>query len=137
VRILIADADPGVRRQLQKRLRGIEVAFDCVADLRAAVQLLREHSYSVVLLDLDLPDVAAERILATIGEVNAADRPVVLVLAGANAARSRDIGLVQIILRKPCNIGQLADLVRSCVEADRSFAAGPISAGSLRPQATH
>jgi two-component system response regulator TctD len=115
-RILVADADPGLRRQLHKRLLGRDVVLDFVSDGRAAVQRLSEHSYAVVLIDLSLPDVAAERILAPIRAVSATERPVVLVLAPANVARSLDVDLAQIVLRKPCNIAQLVDLVRSCIE---------------------
>lgn len=116
-RILIADADPSLRLQLQKRLLGIGVTSDCVGDGPAAVNMLREHTYSVILVDLSLPDVAAERILASVRSVSVGDRPVVFVLAAANMAHSLDVDLVQIVLRKPCNIAQLADLVHSCVHA--------------------
>ena len=117
-RILLADADPGLRRQLHNRMLRIGVTTDCVADGPAAVEKLREHSYSVVLVDLSLPDVAAERILGSVRAVSVADRPVVLVLAAANRARSLDVDLIQIVLRKPCNIAQVADLVQSCVHAN-------------------
>jgi CheY-like chemotaxis protein len=95
------------------------VTTDCVADGPAAAEMLREHSYSVVLVDLSLSDVAAERILGSVRAVSVADRPIVLVLAAANMARSLDVDLIQIVLRKPCNIAQVADLVQSCVHANR------------------
>ncbi len=124
-RVLIADTDPGLRRQLQKRLLDAKVPSDCVTDGRAAAAKLREQSYAVVVVDLELPPITAEAILESIRGVNAEARPVVLVLAAASVARSIDVDVVQIVLRKPCNIAQLADLVRSCVNA-ASRLANPI-----------
>ena len=134
-RVLIADTDPGLRRQLHKRLLQMEVLSDCVSDGRAAVENLREQSYSVVLVDLSLPQVAAEQILDRIRDVAADDRPVVLVLAAGSVTRSVDVDHVQIVLRKPCNIAQLADLVRSCVTTATRIAS-PVVCRNPLPQPT-
>ena len=34
-----------------------------------------------------------------------------------SAARSLDVDLVQIVLRTPCNLTQLAEMIRSCVRS--------------------
>jgi DNA-binding response OmpR family regulator len=116
-RVLIADADPGLRNGLYKRLIDGEVLADSVADGKQALEQLRSASYAVVVLDLALPSVASERILDAIAEMPRAARPVVLVLALPGSARSLDVDVVQIVLRKPCDVSQLSAIVQSCVRS--------------------
>ena len=83
-RVLIADADSGLRRAFHERLVDSESFADCVADGKEALQKLSTASYAVVLLDLSLPVVGAERVLA--GDL---DRLVVLVVPCCGTARRR------------------------------------------------
>ena len=122
-RVLIADADPGVRRELYQRLLDAEVFADTVADGRDALEKLSESAYAVVILDVSLPLISTERLLAHIAMMPGEDRPVVLVLAGRGTAMSLDVDVVQIVLRKPCDLAQLAEIVRSCVRSTADPAA--------------
>lgn len=114
-RVLIADADPGLRRSLNQRLLDCEVFADTVPDGKTALEKLTEFPYAVVVLDLGITGLSAERILDHIAVLPKDARPVVLVLAPRGAARSLDVDVVQIVLRKPCDLRQLADIVQSCV----------------------
>lgn len=129
-RVLVADADPGVRRQVYKRLLEANVFADCVADGRMALERLQEERYCVILLDIALPYVGAERVLEYVRQTPAKERPVVFVLAESRAARSLDVDLVQIVLRKPCNLTQLSDLVQSCVRTATTLR-DPLGQGKL------
>ena len=116
-RVLIADADPTLRHSLSKRLIDAEVFADSVADGRMALEALAASSYAVVILDLALPHLNSERVLDAIAAMPGNARPVVLVLAGRSSARSLDVDVVQIVLRKPCNLVQLSEIVQSCVKS--------------------
>jgi DNA-binding NtrC family response regulator len=116
-RVLIADADPGLRHSLNKRLLDAEVFADSVADGKMALEALAASSYAVVILDLALPQLNSERVLDAIAAMPANTRPVVLVLAGRSTARSLDVDVVQIVLRKPCNLVQLSEIIQSCVKS--------------------
>jgi DNA-binding response OmpR family regulator len=116
-RVLIADADPVVRRKLNKCLLDAEVFADCVADGKTALEALDASNYAVVVLDLALPPGNGERILDAIAAMPVVSRPVVLVLAARGAARSLDVEVVQIVLRKPCDLTQLSQIVESCVRS--------------------
>lgn len=51
-----------------------------------------------------------------IAAMKRADRPIVLVLAASpEAARSLDVEIVQIVIRRPVDLNQLTELVRNCV----------------------
>lgn len=116
-RVLIADGDPTLRQNLEKRLLDAEVFADSVADGRMALEALEYAHYAVVILDLELTHVSSERVLEAIAAMPPGRRPVVLVLAGRSAARSLDVDVVQIVLRKPCNVIQLSEIVQSCVKS--------------------
>ncbi|HVS31024.1 MAG TPA: response regulator [Thermoanaerobaculia bacterium] len=113
--VLIADADPVVSQQILKRLHGAGIASDAVANGRSALEKLRGGRYSLVLLDMSLPQVAVEPIVEYLSAVPLSRRPVIVVLDRAYEARSLDVDLVQIVLRKPCDLTRLSEIVGSCV----------------------
>lgn len=116
-RVLIADADVTLREQLFSALLNVDVFSDSVATPADALTKLAEEQYGVVVVDVG-HDI--DRVIAHIAEMPAAQRPVVLVLAtNPEAARSLDVEIVQIVLRKPLNLAQLVDVVRSCVRSAR------------------
>ena len=114
-RVLIVDGDPNVRRSLCQRLLDNEVFSDSVSDGKMAMDALSDSKYAVVVLDLAISGVSAEMILERIASLPANVRPVVLGTGLHSAARSLDADVVQIVIRKPCDLAQLAEIVRSCV----------------------
>ena len=131
-RVLIADGDPALRQNLEKRLVDGEVFADSVADGRMALEALEHAHYAVVILDLELTHVSSERVLEAIAAMPPGRRPVVLVLAG-RSARSLDVDVVQIVLRKPCNVIQLSEIVQSCVKSAADWRRDDRSGEGPRP----
>lgn len=112
-RVLIADGDAILRQQLFSALLTHDIFSDCVASVGDALTKLDEETFGVVVLDVALGDV--EPVIARIARMVSEERPVVLILAGnPEAARALDVEIVQIVLRKPVNVPQLVDVVRSC-----------------------
>lgn len=121
-RALIADTDLELRQRLYSRLLEADVYADCVGTAGEALQKLEETPYSMVIADVGLPNGGIERVVEWIARMERARRPIVLVLAAnAEAARSLDVDIVQIVLRRPVDINQVVDLVRSCFR----FSAAP------------
>ena len=121
-RVLIADSDPHLRQLLYSALLAADVFSDSVSNVPDALQRIREEPYAVIVVDVGLPGGNAEQIVAAIAEVRYARRPVVLVLASnPAAARSLDVDIVQIVLRKPLALRQTVAVIRSCV-ASANFA---------------
>ena len=117
-RVLIADRDSAVRQLLFSRLLDIDLFSDCVSSGRDALEKLSNTAYAVMIIDVALGDGDAIPVIECVGQMPAAQRPVVLVLAERpEAARTLDVDIVQIILRKPVDITQLAELVASCVRS--------------------
>lgn len=120
-RILVAETDFGVRKQLHRRLLDANLFSDCVDNARAAMAHLQEKRYGVMVLELALAhggndQSGSERLLEYLQLMPPEDRPVVLALADAGSTRSLDVEVVQIVLRKPYDLGHLADLIQSCVK---------------------
>jgi DNA-binding NtrC family response regulator len=117
-RVLIADSDPNLRQLVYSALLAADIFSDCVSTVPDALGKLRDEVYGVVLVDVALPGGNPEQILAQIAEIERAERPVVLVLAANPAhARTLDVEIVQIVLRKPVALRQTVDLVRSCIQS--------------------
>jgi CheY-like chemotaxis protein len=116
-RVLVVDDDPEVRALLATVLRQRSIAVDEAVDGREAIALLREHVYSVVLLDLLMPVADGFAVLDAL-DAAAATQPVVLVLTAADRQRidALDSRRIHGILRKPFLPQDVADVVEACVE---------------------
>jgi DNA-binding NtrC family response regulator len=115
-RVLIADSDAGARSQLFTALLAVDVFCDLAGNVPDACQKLEDETYGVVLIDIALPGGHPEDVLARIAEMPVLRRPVVLVVANdASSARSLDVDVVQIVLRRPLSLRQTVDVIRSCV----------------------
>lgn len=120
-RVLIADGDAGLRQQLFSALLSLDVFSDIVGNAADALVRLTDDRYAVIVVDVSLQGNGVDRVIAHIAGMPVGERPVVLVLAmNPEAARSLDVEIVQIVLRKPVNLPQLVDVVRSCVRNTRA-----------------
>jgi CheY-like chemotaxis protein len=116
-RILVVDDDPGVRELLSSVLVEYGLTVDEAEDGEVAIALLREHRYSVVLLDLLMPKVDGFAVLEAL-ERETEDLPVVLVITGAERATIAQLDSQRIhgIVRKPFDVQELGSLVSACAE---------------------
>jgi DNA-binding response OmpR family regulator len=119
-RVLIADADSDIRQQLFTALLELDIFSDCVANTTDAIEKLGSERYGLLLIDVALPYGDVEAVIARIHDMLPADRPVVLVLAAKpEAARTLDVDIVQIVLRRPVILRQLVDLIRFCLRSTK------------------
>ena len=136
-RVLIADSDPHLRQLVYSALLAADVFADCVGTVPDALEKLREERYGVVVIDIALPGGDPEQVVARIAELGRDLRPVVLVLAANPAlARSLDVDVVQIVLRKPIALRQTVELIRSCVHSAPARVPPPEDEDGEGPYAT-
>lgn len=116
-RVLVVDDDPTICELLSSVLRQQGLQVDIASDGQQALDLLRETSYAVVLLDLIMPVLDGFAVLDQMDD-EGRSLPVVLVVTGADrGAISRlDSQRIQGIVRKPFDSEELADLVVACAE---------------------
>jgi CheY-like chemotaxis protein len=115
--VLIAEGDPALREMLRKRLLSLDVFAEAAADGREALQKLEERSYALMILDHALPLAASDPILDRVRSLPEGQRPMILVTAERGASHTLDVDLVQIVLRKPFDVRQIAEVVASCLRA--------------------
>ena len=115
-RVLVIDDEADVRRMLVAALRQRALVIDEASGGREAIELLREHRYSIVLLDLMMPNVDGFAVLDAIG--SAANPPIVLVVTGADRSLLDriDSRYIHGIVKKPFDPLEIAEIVAACVE---------------------
>jgi CheY-like chemotaxis protein len=112
-RVLIVDDDAVIRELLGTMLRQRDLTVDEAADGREALDLLKENIYSVILLDLLMPNVDGFGVLDGLTST-----PVVLVITGADRALVKQLDPKKIhgVVRKPFDAEDLANLVVACAD---------------------
>lgn len=116
-RVLIVDDDSDVRDLLSTHLRQNSLTIDEAADGREAIELLRENTYAVIVLDLLLPLADGFEVLDAI-RVDLPIPPVVLVVTGADRAviEQLDPRRIHGIVRKPFDAQDVAAIVAACAD---------------------
>jgi CheY-like chemotaxis protein len=129
-RILVVDDDETIRELLTSVLRRRDLLVDEAADGAEALDLLRQNIYSVVLLDLLMPNTDGFAVLDELDSALAP--PVVLVITGADRSLIKQLDPQRIhgVVRKPFDADDLADVVVACadIRSRRGFETMAISA---------
>jgi CheY-like chemotaxis protein len=115
-RVLVVDDDATIRELLVSVLRRRDLIVDEAHDGLQALDLLKENNYSVVLLDLLMPNLDGFGVIENLG--SAISTPVVLVITGADRALIRQLDPQRIhgVVNKPFDAEDLATLVVACAE---------------------
>jgi len=113
--LLVVEDDPDQCRALRDRLELYGYTVSCAEDGGAAIELLQEKSFHGVLLDLNLPNISGDQILARTRETHP-DLPVLILSAfhsrirAAKKAHGGACGYIS----KPFGIMELKRALQSC-----------------------
>jgi len=115
-RVLVVDDDREIRELLTSVLRRRDLVVDVAVDGAEALDLLRQNTYSVVLLDLLMPNTDGFGVLNALDSALAP--PIVLVITGAERALVKRLDPQRIhgVVRKPFDPEDIATLVVACAE---------------------
>jgi len=114
-RVLLADADEQVRALLSRALLDRDVFCDTAVSSRDAVVQLGARRYALMLLQLEISGV--DEVLESIRALPANRRPIVLMTADVRSPKDAiDTEIVQIIIRRPLKIAEVAGMIRACLE---------------------
>ena len=120
--VLVIDDDLALRGLFTTLLgkKGFEV--DTAADGRVAFDQIHRHNYSVILLDLMMPDVNGFELLNRLERDSPALLDKVIVMTGASqrAIQNLDTSRVWGLIRKPFDIDNLVSSTVACAEGKRS-----------------
>jgi DNA-binding response OmpR family regulator len=133
MRVLIVEDDAALARGLIEALRAAGLAVDHVTDGAEAVELVGEEPYSVVILDLGLPDIDGLKVLRMMRGRGV--RTPVLILTARDSLNDRVCGLDQgadDYLAKPFEPAELAARVRALIRRGQGAPDPVLTVGGLR-----
>jgi DNA-binding response OmpR family regulator len=97
-------------------------SVDCANDGRVAFEYLKRSSYSVILLDLMMPEVNGFELLARIERESPALLPRVIVMTGVaqRVLETLDVSRIWGLIRKPFDIDVLLRATRACASGEKA-----------------
>ena len=105
-RALIVEDDPAIRRLVEKLLSRHHVSIDTATDGKQAIEKLRAASYSVVVLDLMVPEVNGFE-LVDFMKREGLPTPVAVVSAVSQQALTKlDLDVVKLVISKPFDVDE-------------------------------
>ena len=131
-RVLVIDDDAEIRDLLASVLRRHSLIVDVAADGSAALDLIRNNTYAVVLLDLQMSSADGFSVLDTFRNPMTAS-PVILVVTGSDrsAVERMDASRVHGVVRKPFDPEELALLVVACADIKSRSAFGTMAIATM------
>lgn len=130
--VLVVDDDEDTRNLLTSMLTRQGLTVDTAAEGGAALQLLEQRTYSVILLDLLMPGVDGFTLLERIHR-SAVAMPVVLVMTDADRSvvDRLDAKGIHGVVRKPFDPEELAVLVVACADIKSRGAFGTMAIATM------
>lgn len=107
-RILIVDDDVLLARLIQRELKTRGFDADIAENGIRALGFLSQMKYSVIVLDLWMPELSGVELLEHVKIMN--KKPVVIVVTGGIVPESLDASVVSLVMRKPLDPAHLAEL---------------------------
>lgn len=114
--VLVVDDDPGLQGLFTTLLGREGFAVDCATNGRQAFEYLKRSSYSVILLDLMMPDVNGFELLDRLERDSPSLLRRVIVLTGAaqRVVDGLDTTRIWGLIRKPFDINELMQSTKEC-----------------------
>jgi two-component system, OmpR family, alkaline phosphatase synthesis response regulator PhoP len=118
-RALVVEDDPAIRRLVEKLLTRLRIKIDTAADGQTAIDKLSSQSYSVLVLDLMVPELNGFEIIDYIKRENL-PVPVAVVSAVSQQALTKlDLDVVKLVISKPFDVDEFTKAILAlCAEGD-------------------
>lgn len=118
-RALVVEDDPAIRKLVEKILQRIGMEIDVAQDGSIAIEKLAGGDYTVVVLDLMLPEANGYEIIEFI-KGRGAKTPVAVVSAVSQQALTKlDLDVVKVVISKPFDVDEFTKaIVGICREND-------------------
>jgi CheY-like chemotaxis protein len=113
-RILVVDDDDDVREAVADLLRDEGFVVDTAENGRVALEVLKEHTASLIFLDLEMPEIDGDAFLRIArGDARLASIPIVVI----TASRTHSLPTGVRIVHKPCSAETLVEIAQAHVGA--------------------
>ena len=118
-RALVVEDDPAIRRLVEKLLRRQQIEIDTAGDGRTAIEKLQANDYSVLVLDLMVPELNGFDVIDHLKR-EGKQIPVVVVSAVSQQALTKlDLDVVKVVISKPFDVDEFTRaVVGLCQESE-------------------
>ncbi len=118
-RVLVVEDDGAIRALIKFLVQRETWTADEVSDGAEALSRIQNNQYDAIVLDLMLPSLSGEAILAELrGSIPGELCRIVVVTASPGSVQKIDTSGVGAVLIKPFDIDQLLDALRRCTPRD-------------------
>lgn len=116
-RALVVEDDPAIRRLVEKLLRRQQIEIETAGDGRTAIDMLRTNTYSVLVLDLMVPELNGFDVIEYIKREHN-PIPVAVVSAVSQQALTKlDLDVVKVVISKPFDVDEFTKAILTlCAE---------------------
>ena len=118
-RALIVEDDPAIRRLVSKLLTRSDMDIETAADGRLAIEKLRTGHYSILVLDLMVPEVNGFELIEFVKQEKL-NIPIAVVSAVSQQALTQlDLDVVKLVISKPFDVDEFTKAILAiCHERD-------------------
>ena len=110
-RALVVEDDPAIRRLVEKLLTRLRIDIDTAPDGRVAIDKLQAGHYSVIVLDLMVPEINGFEVIEFVKRENLRV-PVAVVSALSQQALTRlDLDIVKLVISKPFDVDEFTKAI--------------------------
>jgi len=118
-RALVVEDDDGIVNLVRHVLQREGFMVECVRTGGAAIELMKTVAYDLLIIDLILPVVSGEEVMAYIEETQPRTlRRVIVMTASPRKLSCEFLERICKVLAKPFNIEELVLMARECVESE-------------------
>jgi DNA-binding response OmpR family regulator len=118
-RALIVEDDPAIRRLVSKLLARHQIEIDVAHDGREAVEKLDAQTYSVIVLDLMMPELNGFEFIEVLKERNIRTPVAVVSAVSQQALTNLDLDIVKLVISKPFDVDEFTKAILGlCAEAE-------------------
>lgn len=118
-RALVVEDDPAIRRLVEKLLTRHHIAIDAARDGREAVDKLRTGSYTILVLDLMVPELNGFEVIEFLKRENLKIPVAVVSAVSQQALTQLDLDVVKLVISKPFDVDEFTKAVLAlCAEAE-------------------
>jgi len=118
-RALIVEDDPAIRRLVEKLLSRHHVTVDTAHDGLEAVKKLRSAAYSVLVLDLMVPELNGFEVIEFLKQENLKVPVAVVSAVSQQALTQLDLDVVKLVISKPFDVDEFTKGVLAlCAESE-------------------
>jgi DNA-binding response OmpR family regulator len=118
-RALVVEDDPAIRRLVEKLLTRQRVQIDLAGDGRTAIDKLRAHHYSVLVLDLMVPELNGFEVIDFLKRENISVPVAVVSAVSQQALTNLDLDIVKLVISKPFDVDEFSKAILTlCAESE-------------------